>query len=138
MGYQAYNKAVYGKKVTRANISKTRNKRCCAHSLPNEEIKFCPECGKPAYKKVNEFILDESDPNPGILGYFYSDPDDTEDLDSEMILGFNLVNNNDEVFNEIQMPTLEQKAELIQFMTENGIEFKEDDLKLYSFIYHSY
>ena len=137
MGYQAYNEAVYGKKTTRSTISIKTKERGCNHKLPDRVVKFCPECGKPAYKKTIQLMLDNANPDPGELGYFYSDPEDGN-LDSEIILGFNMLINKNEVYNEIQTPTLEQKAELIQFMTEKGIEFKEEDLKLYSFTYHSY
>ena len=89
MGYSAYAVAVIGIRyapgVIKAKLLKKEKKRTCEHPLKGD-VKFCPECGAPAYTTfpvpIDEYVDGEGDGDT-LCGYklvdrgegYYDDPE---------------------------------------------------------------
>lgn len=135
MGYSAYSYTVYGKIVNKSDITELYQVRGCKHNVDTSS-KFCPECGKPMFKiEEREKGLFDEDNKPGTIGKYYSDyASDT------FIVGFCLAHTsyNSDVFMPVQPVTDKMKQDLIDFFTENEIEYQESDFKVYTYTYHSY
>lgn len=132
MSYDAYSYAVFGIKTSRKNMKKNIKVRACRHTIA-DGMKFCPECGKPAFIEEEDDIL-ESMKDKG-LSYFYSD----YNRDTEVVLGFCVGSTSygkDTV--ECKPPTPGMAAEILEFCKVNNLPYTEKNLKMYVMTYHSY
>lgn len=50
MGVDWYARAAIGCKVAKEKLWPTSRVRACSHPLPDEAMRFCPTCGKPAWE----------------------------------------------------------------------------------------
>lgn len=133
MSYDAYSYAVYGKKITKDEMSEVKLVRSCTHQTDLNR-KFCSECGKPVYRKEKHILLE--DENNG-MGFFLSD----HERSSEGIVGFKLGmtgNYGGDEYCAMEMPTQQMKNDLVEFLGSHKISFDESQFKMYVFTRHSY
>lgn len=134
MGYSAYSYAVFGIKTARSNMKKTFKARACTHKIA-DGMKFCPECGKPAFFEELDDILEAM--NNGELSYYYSD----YNRDTDVVLGFCVgrtsYSDNTEAV-ECSPPTPRMALEIVEFCKEHNLPYTERDIKMYVLTHHSY
>ena len=98
-------------------------------------MKFCPECGKPAFNETKEVLLEPMEKDQ--LSYFYSDH-----ASENIILGFLIGDTfeyDNEEFVELKFPTTQNMVdEIMKFCKENDLPYTEKNCKYYVFTYHSY
>lgn len=130
MGYDASSKIVYGLKINEKNVNKEKQVRSCKHKV-DSNAKYCSECGKPIYKteqveldypdNIEFYLSDYSSNDVGILGF--------------IVVGTKTQDTN---YYEVPQPNQNKIKELKEFLIENSIKFKDEDLKSYLYTYHSY
>lgn len=132
MGYDAYSYAVFGKQVSKSDLTVVTKVRGCSHKTDTNQ-KFCSECGKPVWKQEKEFIADEGYGNK--IGFFKSSADTDEG-----VLGFKLVStgSSDNDYYAIPAPKPSMAVEILEFFKKHNIACSEDELKSYLYTYHSY
>ncbi len=131
MGYSAYSYVVFGVKTSIESIKKTTKQRSCGHDVQSH-MKFCPECGEPNTTEKTVYLLDYSMEKEG-LSYFYSDPNNRQ----EIVIGFQL-GFSDQDFSEVSSIKSYMDKEIIQFCKDNNLPFTEKHCKTYVMTYHSY
>ena len=132
MGYDAYSYAVFGKQVSKRDLTVVTKVRGCLHNTDTTQ-KFCSECGNPVWTQEEAFIADEGYGKK--IGFFKSSAD-TDDG----VLGFKLVStqSSDYDYHPIPVPTPGMAVEILDFFKKHGIACYEDELKSYLYTYHSY
>lgn len=134
MGYDAYSYAVFGVKVPRSVVKQPVKVRACKHDI-QDGMKFCPECGKPAYKEEIQDILDSMESNK--LSYFYSDYEGKGDVVIGFCVGKTGYDTNTEPV-ECNPPTPGMAVEILEFFKLHNISYTEQHIKMYVMTYHSY
>lgn len=134
MGYSAYSYAVFGVKTARSNMKQTVKVRACHHKIA-DGMKFCPECGKPAFVEEQENILDSMEDKG--LSYFYSDYSGNADVVLGFCVGRTSYSDNNEPV-ACKAPTPGMAVEILEFCKEHNLPYTEKDLKMYVMTSHSY
>ncbi len=132
MGYDAYGTVVFGKKISKDNLTAISKVRSCNHTTDLSQP-FCSQCGKPLYILEKTFIAPEG--SGKALGYFTSSAE-TDDG----VLGFQLAQTNSADLEYYAVPDIkpEMSREILDFFKEHSIACCEEDLKIYLYTYQSY
>lgn len=134
MGYRAYSNTLFGVKVARSNMKQKVKVRACRHKVA-DGMKFCPECGKPAFIEEEDDVL-ESMKDKG-LSYYYSDYNRDNDIVLGFCVGRTSYSDNTEAV-ECKPPTPSMAAEILAFCKEHNLPYTEKHIKMYVLTNHSY
>lgn len=134
MGYSASSYAVFGIKTARSNMKQSVKVRACRHTIA-EGMKFCPECGKPAFVEQEEDIL-ESMKDKG-LTYFYADYNRNNDVVLGFCVGRTSYSDENEPV-ECKPTTPGMAAEILEFCKVHNLPYTEKHIKMYVLTSHSY
>lgn len=110
MGYQIDVNLVYGVQLDKNALEIVDVERGCSHGVSNngQVMKFCSQCGKPAFVEVRKEIL-----IPSMLDKFKRHYDD-----DSFILGVSLgsIESHDDKPNTVRKVTEEEELELKEFL----------------------
>jgi len=84
MGYDVHAVTFFGVKLDIKDFEQTKKKRGCKHKI-DKDVKFCSQCGKPAYIK-DTFIPDELDEGR-YKGVDVIRPNDSNDIYLGVLVG---------------------------------------------------
>ncbi len=143
MGVDYSAKAVIGCRISGSDTKTTKQVRGCKHSIPTKKVKFCPECGKPAWEEEDvilpffrEAVHDDYKDQPKLatdFGFFQS-------TDNEhFVVGYGLiVSDRDGGIDSMTVPDLEgTKQECKEVLEPLGL-WDESQFGLWVICYCSY
>ncbi len=130
---------IFGKLLTSDEVDIDKKQRSCNHQV--SDASFCDKCGKPMWVEKRVTIFSEllvpiksMSLSSKELSYFYNNFDERSKV-RNVVVGFCLNHSELGNFKEVSKPTVGMIEDIRRFCEKTYLDFKEDDVKMYSISY---